>query len=112
MPSASRATSSPRPRPICAPRERIAAFRHDNGIVDPAADVAGQNGLLNALQTQLGQALVDRDVMLSYASENDQRVTQINRRIDAINERIDAERNSLDIPGTAKTLPDVIGDFQ
>ena len=93
-------------------RERIAAFRHDNGIVDPAADAAGQNGLLNALQTQLGQALVDRDVMLSYASEGDQRVVQINRRIDAINERIDAERNSLGIPGTAKTLPDLLNAFQ
>ena len=90
----------------------LADFRHDNGIVDPAADVAGQNGLLNALQGQLAQALVDRDVMLSYAGEDDQRVMQINRRIDAINERIDAERALARRLARHRALPDVVGAYQ
>ena len=49
-------------------RERLADFRRENRIVDPSADVAGQMGLLNALQEELAQALVDRDMLLSYAA--------------------------------------------
>ena len=44
-------------------RERLADFRRANRIVDPTADVAGQMGLLNALQAELAQALVERDVL-------------------------------------------------
>jgi capsular polysaccharide transport system permease protein len=96
-----------------AMRQRVADFRRDNRIVDPSADAAGQMGLLNALQAQLAQALVDRDVMLSYAEPNDQRVLQVNRRVDAIGERIEAERASLGIAeGKAGTLPQVIGAYE
>ena len=48
-------------------RQRLADFRRANRIVDPSADAAGQMGLLNALQAELAQALVERDVLLSYA---------------------------------------------
>jgi capsular polysaccharide transport system permease protein len=94
-------------------RQRVADFRRDNRIVDPSTDAAGQSGLLNALQSQLAQALVDRDVMLSYADPNDQRVQQVNRRIDAIGERIEAERSSLGIAeGKAGTLPQVLAAYE
>jgi capsular polysaccharide transport system permease protein len=96
-------------------RQQLADFRRDNRIVDPKADAAGQMGLLNALQGQLAQALVDRDVMLSYADAGDQRVIQVNRRIDAITERIEAERASLGIPGaagSASALPDVLSTYE
>ena len=96
-------------------RQRLADFRRDNRIFDPKADAAGQMGLLNALQGQLAQALVDRDVMLSYADATDQRVVQVNRRIDAITERIEAERASLGIPGaagSASALPDVLSNYE
>ena len=93
-------------------RQRLADFRRENRLVDPAADAAGQSGLLNALQDQLARALVDRDVMLSYADETDQRVIQVNRRIDAINARIEAERASLDGGGAGGALPDVLGGYQ
>jgi capsular polysaccharide transport system permease protein len=97
---------------VRAQRQRLADFRRDNRIVDPAADAAGQTGLLNALQAQLAQALVDRDMLLSYAEPSDQRVVQVNRRIDAIGERIEAERASLGVAGTAGTLPEVIGAYE
>ena len=69
-------------------------------------------GLLNALQSELAQALVERDVLLSYADEGDQRVLQANRRIDAITARIEAERASLGIAGATGTLPEVVGTYE
>lgn len=98
-------------------RQRLSDFRRENRIVDPSADVAGQMGLLNALQGELAQALVDRDMLLSYATEDDQRVIQANRRITAISERIEDERSSLGIsdaaatPGARGSLAEVIGDY-
>ena len=99
---------------VHAVRERLADFRRANRIVDPSADAAGQMGLLNALQTELAQALVDRDVLLSYAAPDDPRVVQVNRRIDAIGERIEAERASLGITaaGAAGSLPEVLGAYE
>lgn len=93
-------------------RKDLADFRRKYNIVDPSADVAGQSGLLNALQQELAQALVDRDVLLSYAADTDQRVVQANRRIDAITGRIEEERSSLDLTGISGTLPEVVGRYE
>jgi capsular polysaccharide transport system permease protein len=93
-------------------RQALADFRRANRLVDPGAEAGGQTGLLNALQTQLAQALVDRDVMLSYAEPTDQRVVQVGRRIDAIRERIDAERGSLGLEGSSGSLPDVLSAYE
>jgi capsular polysaccharide transport system permease protein len=95
-----------------AVRQRMAEFRSRYRIVDPTGDVAGQSGLLNALNQELAQALVDRDVLLSYASEGDQRVIQANRRIAAITARIEDERSSLDLTGLSATLTDVVGRYE
>jgi capsular polysaccharide transport system permease protein len=95
-----------------AMRARLAEFRRTNRMVDPSADAAGQSGLLNALQGQLAQALVERDTLLSYVSETDQRVVQANRRIDAITARIEEERGNLGVVGVEGTLPDVIGAYE
>jgi capsular polysaccharide transport system permease protein len=97
---------------LAAMRARLSAFRRENRIVDPSADVAGQMGLLNALQAELAQALVERDVLLSFVGEEDQRVIQANRRIDAITGRIEAERASLGVTGSAAALPEVVGRYE
>ncbi len=93
-------------------RDRVATFRRDYNIVDPQANVAGQMGLLNALQAELAQALVDRDVLTSYAAESDQRVVQADRRIAAINTRLEDERGSLSVAGVAASLPEVVGRYE
>jgi capsular polysaccharide transport system permease protein len=93
-------------------RQRLSAFRRENRIVDPSADVAGQMGLLNALQSELAQALVERDMLLSFVGEEDQRVIQANRRIDAVTGRIEAERASLGVSGAEGALPDVVGRYE
>jgi len=95
-----------------AMRQRLGAFRRENRIVDPSADVAGQMGLLNALQGELAQALVERDMLLSFVGAEDQRVIQVNRRIDAVTGRIEAERASLGVAATGDALPDVVGRYE
>jgi capsular polysaccharide transport system permease protein len=93
-------------------RTRLADFRRDNRIVDPTADVAGQMGLLGALQGELAKAMVERDQLLSFVGEDDQRVIQAERRIDAIDKRIEAERTALGVGGDDTALSDVVGAFE
>jgi len=95
-----------------AMREKLSEFRRRYNLVDPEADVAGQMGLLSALQAELAQALVDRDVLTSYAAEGDQRVIQADRRITAITERIEEERTTLDVTGVSASLPEVVGAYE
>lgn len=93
-------------------RKKLAEFRSQYRVMNPEADVAGQMGLLSALQSELAQALVERDTLLSYADQDDQRVMQANRRIDAITARISAERTSLGIGGIDVAITDVIGRYE
>lgn len=95
-----------------AVRQKVADFRHEHRLVDPAADVAGQSGLLNALEDQLAKAMIERDMLMSYADERDQRVLQANRRIDALTQRIDEERGSLKVEGVEGSLPDLISAYE
>ena len=93
-------------------RGRMADFRRTYSIVDPAADVAGQTGLMSALQAELAQALVDRDVLGSYAAAGDQRMIQADRRIEAITARLEEERAGLKLTGVDGSLPEVVGAFE
>jgi capsular polysaccharide transport system permease protein len=93
-------------------RARLAEFRRDNRIVDPTADVAGQMGLLSALQGELAEAMVERDQLLSFVGPDDQRVVQAERRIEAIGKRIEAERGTLAAEGSDPALADVVGAFE
>ena len=93
-------------------RQELASFRSEHQMVDPQADVAGQMGLLTALQEELAKALVERDMLLSYAEPSDQRVQQANRRITAVSDRIADERAGLGAPGTQGAIPQVVGDFE
>ena len=98
-------------------RGRLADFRRENRLVDPSADVAGQMGLLSALQGELAKAMVERDQLLSFVGKDDQRVIQADRRIDAIETRIDAERGMLGTSpgseaGSETGLADVVGTYE
>jgi capsular polysaccharide transport system permease protein len=98
-------------------RQKLASFRRENRMVDPQADVEGQMGLLTALQEELAKALVERDMLLTYAEPADQRVKQAERRIIAISDRIEDERANLGVPDAAASgpggaMPEVVGDFE
>jgi capsular polysaccharide transport system permease protein len=80
-------------------RKAVTAFRIDNQIVDPEADIAGQMGLLNALQAQLAAALIERDKLPPSLSETDLRIEKVNRTIEVIETRIAAERQKLGLGG-------------
>jgi len=94
-------------------RRQMADFRRQHQMVDPQADLEGQMGLLGALQQELAKALVERDMLLTYAEPADQRVQQANRRITAISDRIEDERANLGVPGAkGGEMPQVVGDYE
>lgn len=93
-------------------RATLADFRRRHRLVDPSADVAGQSGRLNALNAEVARALVDRDMLTSYAAEDEPRVVRVDRRIAAIRGRIEAERHALGVGGDAGTLPEVVGRYE
>ena len=96
-------------------RQKLAAFRREHRIIDPSGDVRGQAGILNALQAELARAMVERDMLTSYADVKDQRVIQADRRINAIRNRIEAERAAVTDGGAASgdaALPEVVGDYE
>ena len=44
-------------------RQKLAAFRREHRIIDPSGDVSGQAGIVNALQSELAKAMVERDML-------------------------------------------------
>ena len=82
-------------------REGLTAFRVENQIVDPSADIQGQMGLLNTLQGQLAGALIELDLLRDNTSESDPRLTQAQRRIEVIRARLEEERQKFGAEGSA-----------
>lgn len=78
-------------------RSALTAFRLESQIVDPSADLQGQMGVLNSLQSQLADALVELDLLQGLG--NDPRIQQLERRIEVIEKRIAAEREKFGLGG-------------
>lgn len=100
-----------------AARENMTAFRSRTQIVDPSADIQGQMGLLNTLQTQLAEALIETDLLRENTRSGDIRITQNERRIAVIRERIADERRKLGVGGAvdsgeAENYATLISDFE
>ena len=73
----------------------LTSFRNRTQIVDPAADVQGQMGLLNSLNAQMAEAQIELELLLDNSAESDPRVAQANRKIAAVQKLIDEERSSF-----------------
>ena len=83
-----------------AARTAMTAFRNRNQIVDPAADIQGQMGLLNSLNGQMAAAQIELALLLDNSSEGDPRVQQARRKVEAIQKLIDEERSRFgDVSG-------------
>ena len=80
-------------------REALTAFRISSEIVDPAADVQGQVGLLNTLQAQLAEALIEFDLLSGSTRDGDPRLDQAARRIEVIEARVREERQKFGTGG-------------
>ena len=99
-------------------REAITQFRNRTQIVDPAASIQSQMGILSSLQAQLAQSLVDLDLLADSTSQSDPRVSQTESRIAAIEARIAEEQRKLGFgaaegavdDGTA--FADLVGEYE
>ncbi|WP_444453737.1 sugar transporter [Rhodobacter capsulatus] len=89
-------------------REERTRFRSKTRIIDPAADVQGQMGLLTSLEQQLAQAYIDLNLTLETSSGDDPRVSQSRRRIDVIQTLIEQEKSKFGM-GNAEN-PDVASE--
>ena len=76
-------------------RQTLTEFRLRTQIVDPQAAIPGQMGLLASLQQQLGEALIEYDLLVGKAPDNDPRILQVRSRVEAIRARIDQERQQF-----------------
>lgn len=76
-------------------RRTLAEFRNKTQIIDPAADIQGQMGVLASMQTQLTQALIDRGLLELSATETDPRLAQLNLKIGVIEKQIDIQRGKF-----------------
>lgn len=76
-------------------RQSLTAFRSNTQIVDPSANIQLQMGLLNTLQQQLGEELINYDMLLTSAQPSDPRLQTSQQRIDAIRARIREEREKF-----------------
>ena len=96
-------------------REELTAFRISSEIVDPEADVQGQVGLLNTLQTQLAEALIEFDLLSSSTRDTDPRLDQAQRRIEVIEARIKDERRKFSDGGVSdseESYAETIAEFE
>jgi capsular polysaccharide transport system permease protein len=93
-------------------RQDLRAFRAAHRIVDPQADMAGRMGLLGALEADLAEALVERDMVATYAEAGDHRIEKADTRIAAVRARIEAERTALGIGTDGAAMTDVVGRYE
>ncbi|MFC3612460.1 sugar transporter [Lutimaribacter marinistellae] len=98
-------------------REALTRFRSDTRIVDPSADIQGQMGLLNSLESQLAEAIIEMNLVMETAREGDPRVEQARRRIAVIESLIEQERQKFGMGGTArvtdgKDYSTLVGEFE
>lgn len=98
-----------------AVRLEISAFRAQNQIINPEVDFEGQMSVVGALKSQLADALVRRETLMSYAREGDPRLLEANRKIEAIRRQIEEQKEPIasDTENTGEaTLTDVIGKYE
>lgn len=95
-----------------AERQRLRSFRDENRIILPEAEVAGQTGLLNVLQSLLAEALIERARLLETTRPGDPRLAQAERRIDAITRQVAEERRRLAGDAEGATIVARLGRFE
>ena len=96
-------------------RSALTRFRNETQIVDPAADIQGQVGLVTTLQQQLAEALIEHDLLKDVTNESDPRLIQAQKRIEVIQNRINDERLKLGISGgndDESAFATLIGQFE
>ncbi|WP_172326946.1 hypothetical protein [Mangrovicoccus sp. HB161399] len=77
-------------------RVAVAEFRGSSQFVDPSAVVAGQEGVISALESRLAEEMISRDALVGTTTrEDDPRLERADRMIEAIRQRIADERANV-----------------
>jgi capsular polysaccharide transport system permease protein len=92
-------------------RQALTRFRNETRIVDPAADLQGQTGLITSLQAQLAEGLIDLDMLSASTRASDPRVENAKLRIAVIERRIEDERRKLGA-SSGEAFADLVGQFE
>lgn len=93
-------------------RQAVTEFRNRYQLVDPAADVQSQIGVVTSLQQQLAEQLVSLGLLQANAQPDDPRISQTELRISIIRDQIDAERQKFASNGENVALSDVVGQYE
>lgn len=96
-------------------REAVTLFRNRHQLVDPAADIQMQSGLLSTLEGRLAETLIELDLLVETTRAGDPRISQAERRIAVIENRIAAERSKLGLGDGAdggQTLAPLVGEYE
>lgn len=86
---------------LIAARQNLTVFRSKNRIIDPLADLQGQQGLLNSLEGQLADSYISVNLLNETARQDDPRIEQAKRRIAVIEALIEQERQKFSSNSTA-----------
>ncbi|SEK94475.1 hypothetical protein [Pacificibacter marinus] len=95
-------------------RRTLAEFRNQTQIIDPAADIQGQMGVLTSMQTQLTQALISRGLLELSATKTDPRLVQLNLKIGVIEKQIDIQRGKFGLGDSenGEALAQLMGRYE
>ncbi|WP_138468515.1 capsule biosynthesis protein [Poseidonocella sp. HB161398] len=96
-------------------RVAVAEFRGSSQFVDPSASVAGQEGVITALETRLAEEMIARDALVGTTTrDDDPRLERSDRMIEAIRERIKEERANVgsDQAPAVGTYEELLADRQ
>ncbi|MCB6178374.1 capsule biosynthesis protein [Rhodobacter sp. Har01] len=97
-----------------AARQAVTDFRNRHQLVDPAADLAAQSGILAGLQQELAAARVELDLLRDRGAKADPRIGPMEQRIQVIETRIAAERQKLGLgnDGEGEVMADVVAEYE
>lgn len=98
-------------------REALTQFRSQTRIIDPSANIQGQMGLLNSLESQLADAHIEMRLLQdTTAREGDPRTQQARRRIAVIESLIEQERAKFGIGESTRSdgqdYSTLLGEFE
>lgn len=101
-------------------RRQIRSFRDTQQQIDPTADIEQLMGVVRALEGQLANMLIDRDVLIKQVGPDDSRVRVLDRRLDATQRQIELEKSKVGLgsgtqdqgAGSGSGLAGTVGDYE
>ena len=99
-------------------RSALTQFRNRTQIVDPAASIQSQMGIMSSLQAALADELIELDVLTVSTNQDDPRIVRARQRIEVIEARIQEERTKFGIgdnqslEGDEPAFAQLVGEYE